>query len=937
MPKKRFSLEDLKLPTQRGSSIRAIDGFVSTAQSAPAQSPDAGNFQAAGRDIIAGLQEGQKIELQNHEAGIRKGTAAGELDPTIAEKMNEEFNRAAQGLTDPTEIANAHRRALLKLRNDGVIPADVDPSYVIGVRRAEASRAGTKAAAEIMAQVDRFKRVEDEEGNLLPDQSGAASAAFDEIFAEASQDPVIAGSHIALQEIARIKRSTEASFFASVEGAQAAGMKRRDFNNRKSEVLNGWSREGASFRSVGDLVHQDTNAAEVRDSIVAGLERMRDEEGVLDTNEILVGALQDYFDMNVDEDPEGVVRVFSRAMHIPMATGDTLGTDNRESSKLAHQLLAKARQAEEQKDYRTSAARRNFPKIRDTAVIETLAVVQREFPNATPDKLFELVTGRLEQDEDYNQALQDADKAKPSDRDLEAYRTTIENSATGNTQHFFSILDDMDAAGEDPEVVEDYARSVLSPGDFVTWKNGEGSRAWNEISQDGLADYLRNVVSKDALPDGHSDGSLIEMTFLQKDAQAEIKAFYLKAKREGNLEGWTSTPEMRTLFTNLRGEFQRRERAVADIRRAVTERARKRDIVGLDETLEILRASVSEGEYSEAKDKRDLLAGNIDGALRNNLSYQRVFGAIRSDMIGLMTEQGEKPSEARRIASELELDFIAQMSEEHRGTITLFPPEEHAQRIAKASRRVYEELKEVHLSDEQKRNIRVNREGEPGAAERLTTALAESKAAEKSSISSAVAETFPDLAPAIDAPRDPYFFFNNPSNDEVFDGTLQSIALHELNRIPEGHRTIPDGTIKRWAISTAMAGGFSTEEITAGEGTLRVALTNLGPAARRIKGPQLEEAGFTIVRQEELSTGFQQELDTRVFYEKKVKLPKLHPTLTLAHRTPEGVREWIKNTPDAQKEAFYKVLELDTEDMPAADKAFRDRSDLRFLKYQKKK
>ncbi len=925
--RQRFGVQDLQVPARRGSSIRPVDGFVNAAQAPPNFGVDAQNYAKAGQAIMRGLQFQARAELNEGREDRQRGFLEGNLDPEIARKLSDALQAAAKGETDPEKIRENQARVIMKMRAEGVLGEEADPNYIIGVRRSEGIRIGKRASILAISEIESLSRIEDESGELIEGVQEQALARFEQIFGEAAAKPIIAGSTLAKGELARIKQQTADRFFGALDTEVRGKLKARQVQIRKEQAAGGWTNQfEVNFKGLEDLREDDADVPAVIKSITNGLAYMRDVEGVLDTHEIIVGAFQEYATQNVQDDVEGVLQVGERMLDIPLATNTTIGTDKRDSVQVVRQIIASAREGVERMGVRVAQNRSRFSTELDLATSETVAVILEEDPLIDKSLLFDKTVERLQEDKLVTALMDGAEIDALSERNLASIKSMIEGGEGRDTARIREELAQMDRDGASEQEIEDTALALLPVLEFRKWRREKTTNIWSKIGQNPQAAYLLRVTGADALPEELSDELTAQLNFMQNDAKGEIIALALGAEDDNDPNAWANGEKARTIFTGLRASFREITDGIDKSRDDFALGNSLKDIAQMDLALGDLRGKIAPSKYRELVAKRNTVVTATDNRLFQVPEFNTTLRQLPILVKELAAQQELDEIETSKLVASVTGRFFSESRALSRN-ISGFPVEERSTQSAKAisiaSETALESVmtpKQIAASKEIK-GLGI-REGSRLEKENANYAIFD----RVGSMTRAIEEDFIDPPEILDEPGSVRPFFGSITQAQVYQRSLNKVAIDRLARMFSGERSAEQEE-REWVQLAAIGGAFSAEEIASGKGSIRVMIPRREiryiSNANGLRSPyefteRMISAGFEL-KKHMIVVG----RDGLVFYDeeftKQVDLSDLSPTLTLYARSKEEFDTWKKNTPMTERRDFYKKRGLNVSDMLKAD------------------
>jgi len=944
---RRFRLQDLDIPRSTGSQVRAVDGFVGFTQPPPNYRADFIDFQPLANAAIQKLTLDQRRE--EADAAL-EGERLAEDNAEVLEAISRAVDGATQGLTDPGEIADAQRGALRKLAEEGVVPPQANPAFLVGVARAEAQRALRNLGQTLQANAERFTVLADENGDLAEPSTPDAEEFVAGEFARVFDSPLIRHSRLAREMVTQARDQMTDAFLGDVANRRLREQETRASALRVEQLTEGWtSAGGTDFMGIRALEDPEVDVELVLQSIAAGKDFMRDQEGVPAVHREVMTAIASYVDQNVDESPARVRRVLSRLGDLELIPGLAIDRDTRPEVAVIHRLRAQAEETEDRDLERASRRRRSLDGDLERSYTGQFVFHMKQAPHAPPNQLHEMAMASLEGSQEFQELLVQAEVDELSQAQQGNLRAAGDlafaraQERSGAQDGFVRAqLKRMSREEEDAALVDAYALEHLSPQGYDEWQeSGEGG-VWNRIQQlPGFDSRVGSLVDRSALPQGLATATTRRLREAQADFEDGVAALAVRADRAGELDELLASPEVarlrQTYLEQLDGAVQPAEAARTELQSAVG----RRDLAAADAALEKLQGLVAPEELRESIRARDEVADLNDRILVNDPIFQLHFREISEQMAGLLEQEGVDAEEAKVLGGEIQRELFFRMREEQARISPLSRREQIGAR-AEATARVREEIENQRLPEAMREGLAVARR-EPDDFKRLKDGLTEfeyfttpvSQGGLTLRATLAAGERFggPVNVPAVlDRPRSVEGPFERLNTDKLFDRTLGTAGRTKARELADALPGDRKARYDEWAYVQSLGGAFSPEDVLAGKGTI---LVTGKPGDLSGVRETLEAEGFSFERGPAAPRlgGLTTSPAPILRYSKEVELPELHPTLSLFFKTGQGLKDWLDSTPEEQRRAFYEELGLDTTDLPVADQRFKNRQERLLLRY----
>jgi len=945
---KRYRIQDLSptRSTQAGPQIGARDVYQDTTlnlNGATAARPvDIGPL---GDQVLGIVQEEQKERRRlAQESGQQFGRDRANSDAVAT--LQEELAKVGEGITDDAELAKRQKGVLRTLREQGVIPDQADPVWLIGVAQAETERAMRQSARELMAGVGQYTAIEDGDGNLIVPEDAEEFAAAKR--AELLASPLVSQSLTARELVDEFWPEIEGSFLDTIGEQRAGAQSARARSLRVNELATGFNRPGFEATGMRSLMDPSVGPLTAAKSFQDGVQYLREVENVGDPLELVMATATQISESDLEDDPEGVQRMLDIVGEIEITPGLPIENDSRPEAQAIHGLRRRAEraalEAAREENDAMGVLTSNISRVARGLQEEILA----DSGDVTSERAFRDTVERLLEDPTARAALGQAGLDAPPEWLLGTLRRTL--SADFNQrgtldaaedERIMSRLTAMQRAGTPDLIVAAFAGDQLSAAGLRQWTKDEPGKVWNALRQSPGMRQLDAVVSDKAIPRNVNPA---DYTSLQKEGSellsyVQQRALDLKRKGEEPTDVWALPDvqeKLRARETKLRGFEEQIQEGVSEFNIALS----RGDSEAMDEALSKLRGRVEQSVITDLRSKRDRTASTQENRLLGNLRYQNSLRAIDSVIQDLAETEGLSAEVTSALKAEVVDSFRERALAGAKETQSL-APEEQIVATNRAIRDAMLESMDPYLKDEDKKTLRLAAEVGPRKAARNRQGALDYRAYVNSgSVPAAVALTMGPVPEWLGDPQSTIGFFESSTPERVFGRTARYTIGQEI-RDASLADTVPEEFAQRLTSLALLSGVQSPEDFMAGKPIqVDISKGDIGNLDRSWGGDLLVLTQATNEKADLRRARLQAALsasDSVITFDSKdgVKLTltpdydQANTHLSLFFQTGKAVDEWIANTPEADRMTFFTKLGLDTADPAQATVEFRRRQLLR--------
>lgn len=919
---RRFTIQDLQRPNQQYES-RVGDDFEPLVVRAP-------NLPAV-PDLmkIADATSRYMDRKEAHdEQAIQLAAKAWDAENSDkADAMRDRLLSAGDG-KEGDDIEKAWISETRKMVEEGLLPANANIAWVRTIADLEAQRVKGQLGRDLEAEAYRLGQILDENGDRT--QPEDAEASFERLYAEALENPLFDQSETALRSMLRGGENMRQEFIEQVYSVRTERERLRGDSVVSQAFLStvavGETPIFGGISGLGSPALQGAGRLAEVDNAGKAIRFYRDESGVPNAEELFVNTAFSHARALVASGNATEAKTMLTSIADVRVNPDLrLEEDARFAEDFALAFKA-ADQAERTEGDRMAEKRRRF---------NTDAEVQFSYyyntARKTMDSASALRAATLEfrKSDGYSQMLEDAGfnsepeymaglfSGRADAIERSAMTTTRDDSKRAAAEHQLNLL-----LGVDRQTVLDQvdADERLHPSDKLSFFEDPTAERWGEWRE-----HQESALNDDFIASANRiDGASNEVSARLKEAEIKLR------RAQGRMIG-SSSEDFETVtasqeWTRALEEFQTAsdtaKREVAEAQKAISGAISRGDWTAVESAAEaaggLLRPDYLKAERDRARQRETSLYREVlEGPLARE-GKEQVAKMIETMNIAAQIEDGDQAA----LVSQSRYDYLYEkrLLEKDLEIRQLDPAVQRERRRTMYQEVVDEIRDEVLAPEEQAAQTAVKAEALP----KVQAFYRDRETIKGLSLGQPWSQVSSDNAftlDAMDSPRSTSPFLEFVTKPSTSARRLeQEVGVTFAAGATAGNYDEYEKTFVRHALTT---GVVTPANALDGKIPLRFTQTNLPPAQIEL----LESKGWTVTPGKTTTDRDGTLTTAPTIYEKTVEA-EVSPYTTLYFRGTtkasghDLLDRWLRETPDAERETFYRFSGRAVENLKAADRDF---------------